>query len=274
MHIRFEKILHVLLTTCVLVLLTSCANINTDKRIRHVLFVGNSVIYTNNLPVVFGSIAKMQPNAPSYEIDMFVRGGATLTELGQDYRLLQLLISNRYDFVVFQERGGDVLCVLSPEDRASPGCQTLIKSHVDLANLAREYDASVLYLGTYQFVPGASKAIVHAEHSLASQMSAQYVEISEHLRVLRELEPEFPWLYIDGGHPGIATTALMGVLIYQALNGNDLIPFELCIVAELYTPKWKHDGVVRRVDLFSEVQPGRCPLSQSQMSTIMQNALE
>ncbi|MDA3933776.1 MAG: SGNH/GDSL hydrolase family protein [Gammaproteobacteria bacterium] len=263
-----------LLSMCALTLLIFCANVNTGKEMQRVLFVGNSVIYTNNLPAVFGRIADMQPNAPAYEIDMFMRGGATLTELGQDYRMLELLKSDRYDVVVFQKRGGDDLCVLVPEDQESLSCQALINSHVHLASLARKHGARVLYLGTYQLAPVVSNAIVRAERALAVQMVAQYVEVSEHLRVLRETEPEFPWLYKDGGHPGVATTALMGVLIYKALNGNDLIPFDLCIDAERYTPKWKHDGVVRNVDIFSEVEPNRCMLSQSQMSVIAQDAVE
>jgi len=64
----------------------------------------------------------------------------------------------------------------------------------------------------------------------------------------------------------------MGMLIYKALSGNDPIPFELCMGAEMYTPGWRRDGVVRHADIVSEVQPERCLLSQSQMYEIAQGA--
>lgn len=271
-RIRFGAVLQMLVLAFMLELLTSCASISTTREVQRVLFVGNSVIYTNNLPAVFGRIAGAQQGAPVYNVDMFARGGATLTELGQDPRAIDLLTSGRYDVVVFQERGGDDLCVLMQENRESSSCRALIDSHVLLATLAREHGAKVLYLGTYQLAPGASKAIVRAERTLGTQMAAQYVEVSERLRSLRESYPELPWLHTDGGHPGVATTALMGVLIYKALNGNDPVPFELCLDAEMYTPKWKHNGVVRYVDTASDVQQKHCPLSQLQMRAIAQGA--
>lgn len=269
---RFGTALRVLLSACALALLASCASTGTARGTQRVLFVGNSVIYTNNLPAVFERIADAQPDAPAYHVDMFARGGSTLTELGQDSRVLDLLASGRYDAVVLQERGGDDLCVLAPEDRESASCQALIDSHVRLASLAREHRARVLYLGTYQLAPGASQALVRAERRLGTQMAAQYVEISERLRGLRESQPELPWLYVDKGHPGIATTALMGVLLYETLNGNAPIPFELCTGAELYTPKWKHDGIAPHAEIVSKIWPTRCLLSQSQMDAITQSA--
>lgn len=258
----------VLLSTCMLVLLASCASTRTAREAQRVLFVGNSVIYTNNLPAVFERIVDAQSDAPEYRVDMFARGGATLTELAQDSRVLDLLASGRYDIVVLQERGGDDLCVLAPADRETASCQALIDSHVRLARLAREHGARVLYLGTYQLAPGASQALVRAERRLGTQMAAQYVEISERLRTLRESQPQLPWLYVDKGHPGIATTALMGVRLYETLNGNSPLPFELCTGVELYTPKWKHDGVAPHAEMIAEIQPTRCLLSRGQMDTI------
>lgn len=269
----FGMALRVLLSACTLTLLPSCASIGTTKEIQRVLFVGNSVIYTNNLPAMFERIVDAQSNAPAYRVDMFARGGATLTELGKDARVLDLLASDHYDVVVLQERGGDDLCVLTSEDRETAACQALIESHVRLARLVREHGARVLYLGTYQLAPKASQALVRAERWLGGQMAAQYVEISDRLRHLRESQPELPWLYVDKGHPGIATTALMGVRLYEALNGSAPLPFDLCTGAELYTPRWKHDGVAPHAEIVTEIQPTRCLLSQAQMDTITQSAV-
>ena len=261
-----------LLSACALALLTSCASTGTARGTRRILFVGNSVIYTNNLPAVLARIIDAQSDRPAYHVDMFARGGVTLTELGQDPRVLDLLASGRYDVVVLQERGGDDLCVLAPEDRETAECQALIDSHIRLARLAREHGARVLYLGTYQLAPEVSQALVRAERRLGTQMVAQYVEVSERLRNLRELQSELPWLYVDKGHPGVATTALMGVLLYETLEGSAPLPFELCTRTELYTPKWKHDGIMTHAEIVAETQPARCVLSQAQMDIITQGA--
>ena len=268
-HRPFGAKVRALLSACALFLLASCASVSSQsKKVQHILFIGNSVIYTNNLPAVFERIADAQPDATTYDVDMFARGGATLTELSQDPRVLDLLESGRYDIVVLQEKGGDDLCLLVSKE--SPDCVALVNSHVSLANLARERGAKVLYLGTYQLAPGVSRALVRAERLLGDQMTAQYIEVSEHLQSLRRSEPGLPWLHADGGHPGIATTPLMGSLIYEALNASPPVPFDLCIGAEMYTPKWNHDGVARHVDGVSEIQPKRCLLSKSQMYSIIQ----
>jgi len=248
----------VLLSTCMLALLASCASTRTAQETRRVLFVGNSVIYTNNLPAVFERIVATQSLASEYRVDMFARGGATLTELVQDVRILDLLASSRYDIVVLQERGGDDLCVLASADRETASCKALIDSHVRLARLVRTYGGQVLYLGTYQLAPGASQALVRAERSLATQMLAQYVEISEGLRNLRESQPQLPWLHVDKGHPGIATTALMGVRIYETLTGNSPLPFEFCTGVELYPHNWTHDGLTPHLEMIADIQRTRC----------------
>jgi len=40
----------------------------------------------------------------------------------------------------------------------------------------------------------------------------------------RDRAPGLPWLHADGGHPGIATTELMAVLLYSGLTGSAPTP--------------------------------------------------
>lgn len=261
-----------LLAAVLLALLASCAHDRTAVTPRRILFIGNSVLYTNNLPAIFGRMADAQQAGPAYRVDMVARGGASLSQWAGDERLLASITSGRYDAVVLQERGGDDLCVLDAQDRQTPACQALIDGHVRLARLAREHGARVFYLGTYQQVPEISAALVRAESTLGTQMQAQYVEVSERLRALRALRPDLPWLYSDNAHPGMAMTALMGVLLYEALGGSAPVPSELCTGAELYTPQWKHDGVAVHAQLVANVQPSRCLLDAAQMQVIVQAA--
>lgn len=252
--------------------LASCASFAPPLDEQRVLLVGNSVIYTNNLPAVLAHVDEAAPSGATYRFDMLARGGATLVELAQDAAVVQMLESGRYDVVLFQERGGDGFCVLQPEDRRSTDCQELIDGHIGLADKARANGARVLYLGTYQLAPDASKTLVQAEHTLAEQMGATYVEVSERLQKLRSSAPDLPWLYVDNGHPGIATTALMALLIHEALEGETFVPPGLCTSAEMYTPGWKHQSVAYHADLTSKVQPKRCLLDPLELAVIASGA--
>src|SRR5690606_17543709 len=137
-------------------LIASCANLHSLDDPIKVLIVGNSIVYTNNLPAVLDRIAVAQADGGEYRIDMFARGGASLSEWAKGDGLLRALPERRYDVVVFQERGGDDLCVLKPSERSTLACQVLIDSHIALAALARQGGARVLYLGTYQFASDPS----------------------------------------------------------------------------------------------------------------------
>ena len=99
-----------------LIVLWSCfcsasagSQLAVPKQIR-ILLIGNSIVYTNNLPAFLSKLAASQPRGPSLRVDMFVRGGAKLTELLSDSRLRDAIRENSYDLIVLQERGGPALC--------------------------------------------------------------------------------------------------------------------------------------------------------------------
>lgn len=148
-----------------------------------VLFIGNSLTYTNDLPAVAEAVS-----AGTLQADMFVRPGATLSELLGDQRLGHLVASGRYEMLVVQERGGDVLCLHGAKPSLSAACAQMQSAHLDLARVAREAGAKVVYLGTYQPLPAASMALVKAEGQLSDLMGAQYAQISERMREGRSMD--------------------------------------------------------------------------------------
>ena len=197
----------------------------------HVLFIGNSITYSNNLPEVFESISQGKMQA-----DMFVRPGSTLSELIKDPRLGRLLASGRYQAVVVQEKGGNVFCMHSAQERLSADCQEMQSAHIELARVSQLAGAMVVYLGTYQSLPAASQALVAIEKDLSHMMNSRYAQVSERLRSLRQDEPALPWLQDDGAHPGIATTALMATAVYVSATGRSPPAEDLCIRPSLFRP--------------------------------------
>ncbi|RAO77160.1 hypothetical protein [Dyella jiangningensis] len=251
---------------------TSMASARGDTEQR-VLFVGNSLTYVNSLPVIFELTAQAQSGSPRYRADMYVRGGARLSELAQEPKLNALLDSGVYQIVVLQERGGDVLCLREAsgtEEDARERCNHMTAAHLTLARQAREHGARVLYMGTYQSVSRFSQMLVSAEAELGHKMGAPALEISETLRSLQQQHADFPWLYVDNSHPGIATTALMALRAYQALHPDEpLKPYALCTGIELYTNHLGDRTFVTHDDLKAKAGPRRCLLSEAQTGAII-----
>lgn len=231
-----------------------------------VLFAGNSVIYTNNLPAVFMELAAAQGGGIC-RADLIARGGATLSELEDG--IVRQLASDTYSTLVLQEKGASDLCVLDTRERASAACRRLIASHVHLAQAARARGVRVLYLGTYQFVPEASQALVQAERELAARMGAHHIPVSERLRAARGAQPALPWLHADGSHPGPAATVLMAALVYRELAGTLPHRAALCARIVRYAPEWKPAAVTPHEVLTAPAAGRRCLLSVEQTQMVL-----
>jgi hypothetical protein len=270
MRTSWRKVCIALLT--LLLASTAMASVK-DAKEQRVLFVGNSLTYVNSLPVIFELTAQAQDGSPRYRADMYVRGGARLSELAQEPRLNELLDSGVYRIVVLQERGGDVLCLRETSgavDDARETCDRMTAAHLKLARQAREHGAQVLYMGTYQSVSRFSQMLVSAEAELGHEMGAPALEISETMRDLQQQHADFPWLYTDNNHPGIATTALMALRVYQALHPSEpLKPYALCTGIELYTNHLGDRTFVTHDDLTAKVGPTHCLLSEAQTGAII-----
>lgn len=270
MKAMWRKTCTVALTLLLSFATVACANDATEHR---VLFVGNSLTYVNSLPVIFELNARAQSGTPRYRADMYVRPGARLWELAQDRKLNQLLDSGAYQIVVLQERGGDVLCLKEPsgtvgEERES--CDRMTSVHLKLARQVREHGARVLYMGTYQSVARFSQMLVRAEAELGDAMGVPALPISETLRSLRQQHADFPWLYTDNTHPGIATTALMALRVYQALHPSArLKPYALCTDVKLYANHLGDRTFVTHDDLAAKSGSARCLLSEMQTGAII-----
>ena len=222
--------------------LTSMAGIASPRTAvpHRVLLVGNSLVYTNNLPAVLHALILTQERDADVRIDMFAPGGATLAETVADLRFRVALRNGHYDAVIMQERGGDAICAANAKARGETDCREMIRAHRDLAEAARRAGAAVFVLGTFQPLPQASAALVEGERWLAARISARYIEISQAWQALRDRLPDVQWLYADGDpHPGPAMTGLMALRVYAALFGADPQPADICTSARMLTP---HDG--------------------------------
>lgn len=199
-------------------LLPAILPVRATDRAHHVLFVGNSLTYVNNLPSAFASLA---PDDMPLTADAFARPGASLQDDLGNPVLGRLLARGHYTDVVFQERGGDAICGPDEVACARSGGASTGRASVALAAAARAGGARVFYLGTYQPNPMVEPALLRGEQHIARLMRAGYIEIGASWQALRVAYPDAGWLASDGAHPGRATTALMALRTWRAVMGRD-----------------------------------------------------
>lgn len=219
----------------------SCQSLNTEDAPESVLFVGNSLTYYGNVPALYAALGTA--NGHPARSDMIVEGGATLTERVADGSVERALATGKYDALVIQERGGDLLCSFGPE--------SCVESRAAIRKLARVADqqgVTVVMLGSYQPNPEVSLRLVEAESAAATESNVTYAEVSETLRQLTASAPQLAWFAADGMHPGKDLALLHAILVYRALHGAlpDATPLQ--VDAPIYGQNSGLEAELRRAD--------------------------
>lgn len=195
---------------------------------HRVLFVGNSLVYTGNLPAVLEALASMDGHA--LQADMIATGGATLSDRVADGSVASALATGRYRTLVLQERGGDYLCAFGPDS-----CVQARAALASLARLARENGANPVLLGTYQGDPPSSEALAAAEAEAASNAGVALVPIAAHLQAGLAAHADLAWFADDGMHPGPDLTLLQAMALHAQLFNRVPDAAELAVMAPIHS---------------------------------------
>lgn len=188
-------------------------------RTLRVLFVGNSLVYVNNLPAVLRAVAGAQPVPVVIDTQTFVAPGGTVAERWKDGHAAAALASGHWDFVVLQERGGLLACMVDPDQRTSADCRASDAAHRAFARAAKTAGARVLLMSTW----GPDKAwqgrLDRAAQQLAGRLHADVVPAGPTLRAYAAQHGEdatFP----DKLHPSLAATLVMAAQFHRATVGT------------------------------------------------------
>lgn len=181
----------------------------------HVLFIGNSLVFANDLPEMLRQLAAAAPkDAPedrALEIQEVTRGGTSLAEHWESGVALQVIQANRFDYVVLQEQSA----------RA-------VREWPALRDAARKFDAEIQKSGgkTTLYIP-LGRTDMGEEYSQELWTEA-YVAVSRELKslivpagvaaqsALRQ-RPELPLMAPDGIHPNAAGTYLVACTFFSSL---------------------------------------------------------
>ena len=207
-----------------------------------VLFVGNSLTYTNNLPRLVRAVAASQSGGPAIETATYAIPGADLDELWDDGHAAAALREGKWDVVVLQERGGLFSCIAG--STRDPECRRSESAHRRFTELATEAGARVMLLMTWPPMRGNDLGDASRLRRRAERLNTVYEDTAR--RWSRggadvSVVPAAAALYrfaggraseevlVDGVHPSVQASLLMAAQLYRAITGHVAQPADLLI---------------------------------------------
>jgi hypothetical protein len=201
-----------------------------------VLFVGNSYIYSNDLPGAVVALAEARNETPKLIVDQTTGGAGTLESLWDAGSAAGKIRSKDWDIVVLQERRG------RPVDRTGPdglggeyGRNTLFVPYAKkFDQVIRDRGAITMFMMTWK-VPalvGTTQDLwTDSIDALAKDLHAEVSPAGRALEIVLRQKPTFPF-YADAypGHPTPAGTYLIACCFYAAIYGKDPVGLPPCVI--------------------------------------------
>jgi hypothetical protein len=200
----------------------------------HVIFLGNSYTFVNDLPHMVGAIAASDTANPMYiQTEMGAIGGATLGDLWKNQDMHDLFMSRHWDYLVLQES--------SLEATQPAWFAGMQRGMTSWSGLAADHNTKTLIYETWARKPGSDwydnskyqglnlgspdqmqTQVDTVTNTLAEQLKATVVPVGDVWQACRTM-PGAPQLYAnDGTHPSVEGTYLTALLFYQQLTGHGI----------------------------------------------------
>lgn len=191
--------------------------ITPQPQTLRVLFVGNSLIYTQQLPATLSALARSQGS--DIVAVSFVAPGGRIDERWRDGHVARALQDGRWDALVIQEQGGLLACLAQDATQRTADCRASEQAHRKLAALARERDVRVWLLGTWSADASGQSELDRQTRQLASRLSAGFIATGPTLRDYAREHGERA-VFPDGMHPSLPATLMTAARVYRALTGT------------------------------------------------------
>jgi len=175
---------------------------------RRVLFLGNSLTATNNLPGMVQALAQAA-GLPAIQVGSLTRGGANLDDLWSVPDVPTSIAEGHWEVVVLQQ-----------------GPSSLPESRVQLRAATHRYAEEIRRAGgrpaLYMVWPAAGWAgdfdAVSASYTLAAHdVDGILFPVGEAFRLARQIDPSVELFSADGFHPSVAGSYLAALVIVGRL---------------------------------------------------------
>jgi hypothetical protein len=172
-----------------------------------ILFVGNSLTYSNDLPTLVQKIAKA--DGKKISVEMIARPNYALQDHWEEGKVQEVLSQNKFDYAIFQQ-----------------GPSALLSSRKNLVEYALKFSqlckANKAQMSLYTVWPSGDRSFdfpnVIASYTMAAD-TTQALLLPAGLAWFRTLErrKDFPLYSSDGFHPTIHGSMLAAMVIYGKL---------------------------------------------------------
>lgn len=184
--------------------------IRTDSTIS-VLFVGNSLTYSNDLPGLVESVAKEKDI--TVETKMIARGNYAIIDHWNDGTIQEELVKGIYDFVVVQQ---------GPSSQAY-GREVLIEYGKLISDLGIEYNTKLAYFmvwpsRTYYYT---FDGVIKNHRDAAALNDALLLPVGEVWKAHFDSTEQFDYYSKDGFHPSFLGSQIAAEVIVEHLFNSE-----------------------------------------------------
>lgn len=209
---RWVRWIWVLVLACPLV-------VSAGDEPLHVVFVGNSYTYTNDLPALFRALVHGQNPQREVATEAFVMPGGYLNERWREGAVQQYLQSHRVDVLVLQEAGGWLRCADHPSLRTTFACTDSLRTHKRFAKFAARLGIRTVIFGTWGADAREQAAISRVLRRLSRATDAVPADAGAAILQLRKLDAQRTPFSDRWLHPTPDSSMLIAIMLYAAIEG-------------------------------------------------------
>lgn len=218
-------LLRIFLTGNVLLFVISGAAFAAPSAQLNILFLGNSYIYTNNLPGMLKKIAISDAGNPKrFIVDSYTMGGATLKNLWEKKEARNLLGARHWDYVVLQEQS---LWAMYP-DRIKETFSSVYNWNQEIlkfsgkpllfATWARQSDSAWYTNTEYAFLQSSNYMqymLDYYTNNLGKSLNIGVIQVGDYWAYAQSEYPDLSLYALDGSHPSPAGSYLTALVFYR-----------------------------------------------------------
>lgn len=202
----------------------------TPGREYRVLLVGNSLIYTNNLPALLRAVGAAQGTPITTET--FAAPGGTLIERWNEGHVAKAMRTQKFDVVVLQEMGGQVGCLTSAARSRTAPCAASERAHEAFARLANEQGTKTMLFTDWSHDKRTQGRIRGGMRMLSKNTEATVFDAAGVLEAMQQAMPGTS-PYPDGTHPSTQASLMLALALYRDIAGVTPVAKNLRINAPL-----------------------------------------
>ncbi len=186
-----------------------------------VLFIGNSYIYVNDLPLVIADLAKAAHEPRRLEAEVVVPGGYTLEHHLAQGDAMKAIARGGWDVVVLQEQS----------TRPITDPDKMWRDVKPFADAAKKAGAKIVLYETWarEATPQTQDSLSHVYHRAAASIGASVAHVGDAWAAFRAQEGHpattaHSVLFMDdGSHPSPSGTYLAASVMYATIYGKSPI---------------------------------------------------